>query len=173
MKVKVYSCFIILASKFAQISPFSLQSNYLTPRILLHDKNRLKFTSRRSYEFHQGLTYSTRGYRSKRSTPTTLTQIPQAQAEADNISADENTTQTTLTTSTDSNNISASSIEKDTKNVASYKALLTFVGTTVLIWLSEPLLSIVDTTVIGRSSAPDVVTQLAALGKLPDELAFS
>jgi len=35
-------------------------------------------------------------------------------------------------------------------NVPSYKAILVFVFTTVLIWLTEPLLSLVDTTVVGR-----------------------
>ena len=34
--------------------------------------------------------------------------------------------------------------------IPSYKAILVFVFTTVLIWLTEPLLSLVDTTVVGR-----------------------
>ena len=50
---------------------------------------------------------------------------------------------------------------------ASYKAIITFLCTTVLIWLSEPILSLVDTTVLGRfssSSSTSAVIQLAALG---------
>jgi Na+-driven multidrug efflux pump len=58
----------------------------------------------------------------------------------------------------------------------SYKTLLIFAMTTVIIWLSEPLLSLVDTTVVGwsgttsaaaaggSSSTANVVTQLASLG---------
>lgn len=37
--------------------------------------------------------------------------------------------------------------------VASYRSIMAFVCTTVLIWLSEPLLSLVDTTVVGRFAA--------------------
>ena len=46
--------------------------------------------------------------------------------------------------------------------VPSYKAILLFVSTTILIWLSEPLLSLVDTTVVGQQS--NAVMQMAALG---------
>lgn len=45
--------------------------------------------------------------------------------------------------------------------VPSYKTLLLFVGTTILILLSEPLLSLVDTTIVGQTAT---VVQLAALG---------
>ena len=48
-------------------------------------------------------------------------------------------------------------------NVPSYRQLLTFASTTILIWLSEPLLSLVDTTVIGLTVRHDAVTQLASL----------
>ena len=52
--------------------------------------------------------------------------------------------------------------------IPSYRKLLIFSSTTVLIWLSEPLLSLVDTTVIALavvpSSSVNVVTQLASLG---------
>lgn len=45
--------------------------------------------------------------------------------------------------------------------IPSYKTMLLFVSTTILIWLSEPLLSLVDTTVVGQYAN---VLQLAALG---------
>jgi Na+-driven multidrug efflux pump len=45
--------------------------------------------------------------------------------------------------------------------VPSYKTLFLFVGTTILILLSEPLLSLVDTTIVGQTAT---VVQLAALG---------
>lgn len=104
-----------------------------------------------------------------------LNQISQAHQQAE---ADNDLTNTNLNNNININEKEGESIlqdyEKENKhdekkksgvNVTSYKALLTFVGTTILIWLSEPLLSIIDTTVIGRSTATDVVTQLAALGK--------
>jgi Na+-driven multidrug efflux pump len=59
----------------------------------------------------------------------------------------------------------------------SYKTLLIFVITTVIIWLSEPLLSLVDTTVVGWSTgSSSAVTQLASLGPattLTDSLLYS
>jgi len=62
--------------------------------------------------------------------------------------------------------------------IASYKELIVFISTTVIIWLSEPLLSLVDTTIVGKFAsnvasaastinlgvvAPETI-QLAALG---------
>lgn len=68
-------------------------------------------------------------------------------------------------------------IRSPSADIPSYRAILTFVFTTVLIWLSEPLLSLVDTTVIGRppkhargiaplaiSPVPMQTIQLASLG---------
>ncbi len=47
----------------------------------------------------------------------------------------------------------------------SYKQLIVFTATTILIWLSEPLLSLVDTTIVGlTASAKSAVVQIAALG---------
>jgi Na+-driven multidrug efflux pump len=47
----------------------------------------------------------------------------------------------------------------------SYKKLLMFTATTIVIWLSEPLLSLVDITVVGMtSSAKSAIVQIAALG---------
>jgi Na+-driven multidrug efflux pump len=51
----------------------------------------------------------------------------------------------------------------DRVSIPTYRQLLVFLSTTVLIWLSEPLLSLVDTTVVGFTSKNSVV-QLAALG---------
>jgi Na+-driven multidrug efflux pump len=45
--------------------------------------------------------------------------------------------------------------------IPSYRTMLLFISTTILIWLSEPLLSLVDTTVVGQYAN---VIQLAALG---------
>lgn len=50
------------------------------------------------------------------------------------------------------------------EKVPSYKTLLKFCATTVLIWLSEPLLSLVDTTVVGWTQGSASVVQLASLG---------
>lgn len=47
----------------------------------------------------------------------------------------------------------------------SYRRLIVFTATTILIWLSEPLLSLVDTTIVGlTSSSKNAVVQIAALG---------
>ena len=47
----------------------------------------------------------------------------------------------------------------------SYRQLGVFTATTILIWLSEPLLSLVDTTIVGlTASAQSAVVQIAALG---------
>ena len=62
--------------------------------------------------------------------------------------------------------------------VAPYKELIVFISTTIIIWLSEPLLSLVDTTIVGKfASGTNIATasniikgvapetlQLAALG---------
>ena len=53
---------------------------------------------------------------------------------------------------------------KTSEKVPSYSNLLKFCGTTVLIWLSEPLLSLVDTTVVGWSQGASSVIQLASMG---------
>lgn len=59
------------------------------------------------------------------------------------------------------------------RKIASYKELILFISTTIIIWLSEPLLSLVDTTIVGKFAsnskniiqgvAPETI-QLAALG---------
>jgi hypothetical protein len=60
--------------------------------------------------------------------------------------------------------------ETDTTHVVgmvlpSYSKLIAFASTTVLIWLSEPLLSLVDTTMIGQfASSSTSIIQLASLG---------
>jgi len=47
----------------------------------------------------------------------------------------------------------------------SYKQLIVFTATTCLIWISEPLLSLVDTTIVGlTASAKSAIYQIAALG---------
>ncbi|KAL3943883.1 MAG: hypothetical protein SGBAC_002041 [Bacillariaceae sp.] len=47
----------------------------------------------------------------------------------------------------------------------SYRKLATFIATTIIIWLSEPLLSLVDTTVVSMTSQPaSAILQIAALG---------
>ncbi|GKY92944.1 hypothetical protein MPSEU_000263300 [Mayamaea pseudoterrestris] len=48
--------------------------------------------------------------------------------------------------------------------IPSYRQLLTFLFTTVLIWLSEPVLSLVDATVIGSLKTKNAIIQLAAIG---------
>ena len=50
-------------------------------------------------------------------------------------------------------------------SLPTYSKLLIFTTTTILIWISEPLLSLVDTTIVGMtSSAKSAVVQIAALG---------
>ena len=51
-----------------------------------------------------------------------------------------------------------------TTTAPAYRELLVFTFTTMLIWLSEPLLSLVDTTVVGLTQGSRAVTQLASLG---------
>jgi Na+-driven multidrug efflux pump len=48
-------------------------------------------------------------------------------------------------------------------NSYSYGAILSVASTTMLIWLSEPLLSLVDTAAVGMTQ-PDAVVQIAAMG---------
>lgn len=51
------------------------------------------------------------------------------------------------------------------EDLPSYRKLIVFTATTILIWISEPLLSLVDTTIVGMtSSAKSAVVQIAALG---------
>ena len=51
------------------------------------------------------------------------------------------------------------------KETLSYRNLIVFTVTTILIWLSEPLLSLVDTTVVAMTASPrSAVLQIAALG---------
>lgn len=53
----------------------------------------------------------------------------------------------------------------DSEFLPSYRSLIVFTATTIIIWLSEPLLSLVDTTIVGLTSASrDAVVQIAALG---------
>ena len=52
------------------------------------------------------------------------------------------------------------------KSIPSYRSLMTFVTTTVLIWLSEPLLSLIDTTAVGRFAG--VTTSSATATTLPN-----
>ena len=52
-----------------------------------------------------------------------------------------------------------------TSTLPSYRTLIVFTITTILIWLSEPLLSLVDTTIVGWTCDPRAaVVQIAALG---------
>ena len=37
--------------------------------------------------------------------------------------------------------------------IGSYKEIVVFAGTTIIIWLSKPLLSLVDTTIVGKFSS--------------------
>mmetsp|Transcript_22229 Transcript_22229/g.33944 ORF Transcript_22229/g.33944 Transcript_22229/m.33944 type:complete len:454 (-) Transcript_22229:415-1776(-) len=53
--------------------------------------------------------------------------------------------------------------EAVSSNMPSYKTLVVFASTTILIWLSEPLLSLVDTTVVGLTQK-NAVMQLASMG---------
>lgn len=52
----------------------------------------------------------------------------------------------------------------DSSVIPSYRKLLVFGASTVAIWLSEPLLSLVDTTVVGLMSSGNRLLQLAAMG---------
>jgi Na+-driven multidrug efflux pump len=53
----------------------------------------------------------------------------------------------------------------ESSSLPTFKQLMIFVATTILIWLSEPLLSLVDTTIVGMTCNPQsAVLQIAALG---------
>eukprot|EP00529_Nitzschia_sp_RCC80_P012210 CAMPEP_0113451298 /NCGR_PEP_ID=MMETSP0014_2-20120614/6266_1 /TAXON_ID=2857 /ORGANISM="Nitzschia sp." /LENGTH=563 /DNA_ID=CAMNT_0000342649 /DNA_START=582 /DNA_END=2273 /DNA_ORIENTATION=+ /assembly_acc=CAM_ASM_000159 len=55
--------------------------------------------------------------------------------------------------------------DDDAGVLPSYKSLFVFTATTILIWLSEPLLSLVDTTIVGLTTqSSKAVLQIAALG---------
>ena len=69
------------------------------------------------------------------------------------------------------------SATKPSTHLPSYRQLIVFTATTILIWISEPLLSLVDTTIVGMTAvatttaatsssaaAVDVVVQIASLG---------
>jgi Na+-driven multidrug efflux pump len=73
------------------------------------------------------------------------------------LSETESTTSELSTSSTSTSTAEA----LDGDDIPSYKTMLVFLSTTILIWLSEPLLSLVDTTVVGQYAN---VLQLAALG---------
>ena len=60
-----------------------------------------------------------------------------------------NTTDIARTTEKESN-LKDTKASIDVSTIAPYKDLILFMGTTVLIWLSEPLLSLVDTTIVGK-----------------------
>lgn len=64
--------------------------------------------------------------------------------------------------STDDTNASSTT---DSGLLPSYHRLIVFTATTILIWLSEPLLSLVDTTIVSlTASTQSSVLQIAALG---------
>jgi Na+-driven multidrug efflux pump len=64
-----------------------------------------------------------------------------------------------------SKNEDCSSPEPSSSSLPTFKQLTIFVATTILIWLSEPLLSLVDTTIVGMTCNPQsAVLQIAALG---------
>jgi Na+-driven multidrug efflux pump len=56
-------------------------------------------------------------------------------------------------------------LSKTETTLPSYKQLLMFTMTTAMVWLAEPILSLVDTTVVSMtSSAESAIVQIAALG---------
>jgi len=70
-----------------------------------------------------------------------------------------------------SNNNTIKSTDNTTRSTTdsgllpSYNRLIIFTATTILIWLSEPLLSLVDTTIVSLTASPkNAVLQIAALG---------
>lgn len=75
----------------------------------------------------------------------------------------DNATHANKETASDSNAEATS--DGDGGLLPSYKQLIVFTATTILIWLSEPLLSLVDTTIVGlTASTKSAVVQIAALG---------
>lgn len=114
-----------------------------------------------------------------------LSVVPQADAPPHSPTASVNNSDQTATSNDDSAYTPAATSTTSTESgdetsrasvVPSYKTLLLFCSTTVLIWLSEPLLSLVDTTVVGHSGGPAAVIQLAAMGPattLADGLLFT
>lgn len=57
----------------------------------------------------------------------------------------------------------------DVSDIAPYSKLLVFISTTIVIWLSEPLLSLVDTTVVGKF-ASGLATATGSGGVSPETL---
>jgi Na+-driven multidrug efflux pump len=127
-------------------------------------------------------------------TPGTLLYSSVSAAESDPRIVDSPTTTTTTTTTAetalgdDINNSTTSSTTSSSSSnnpyeyvIPSYRTLLIFFSTTTFIWLSEPLLSLVDTTVVGLygggtgtgtgsgsaamgTTTANAVLQLAAMG---------
>jgi len=48
-------------------------------------------------------------------------------------------------------------LTNETSKIASYREIAIFAATTIIIWLSEPLLSLVDTTVVGKFSSVPII----------------
>jgi Na+-driven multidrug efflux pump len=84
------------------------------------------------------------------------------------------TIKATATIATTTKNTATTETSKDETSVLpSYRRLIVFTATTILIWLSEPLLSLVDTSIVGLTAASNnnmnahnhpTVVQIAALG---------
>lgn len=63
------------------------------------------------------------------------------------------------------NNVTAETPSTSETKLPSYKQLLVFMMTTAVVWLANPILSLVDTSVVSMtSSAKSAIVQIAALG---------
>lgn len=92
-------------------------------------------------------------------TPSEITAIPCTNGEA--VSSNHTATTTSNLSFTPSTATTTTSAHGS--KVPTYRQLIIFASTTILIWLSEPLLSLVDTTVVGITQQ-NAIVQLASLG---------
>jgi len=74
------------------------------------------------------------------------------------------------TAAVDENVISSPDSNMKGTKVVPYTKLMIFVATTILIWLSEPLLSLVDTTAVGKFASGLSVGKYATNGVAPETL---
>ena len=102
-------------------------------------------------------------YTTRKSLSSSPTRLFLASAASNSLSPSAASADDALSTS---NSQQTTTVKPPPDIVPSYRQLIVFCSTTILIWLSEPLLSLVDTTVVGltQGSTRSSTVQLAALG---------
>lgn len=106
-----------------------------------------------------------KGHFSVSSSRSRIFSAPQGSENEKDLSSPLSSSDEALSTSLSDEAVTAKGTSKDGPFLPSYRQLIVFTATTILIWISEPLLSLVDTTIVGMtSSSRSAVVQIAALG---------